>query len=183
MPSVRERVAAINRNHGGNIRVALPLAAPMPPPPPHFVMHQGPPPPPAPAPQNARQNNELIRDLRDQMREQREEHRVALHNLERRLVALSRHIAGCPPQQNHCTFEFAFVCPISYEIMRDPVICSDGHTYERENITQWLHNHNTSPLTNQRLANKDLIPNHALRGIIKAYYSENDTVKKSGCDV
>ena len=28
-----------------------------------------------------------------------------------------------------------FLCPISREIMQDPVIAADGHTYEREMIS------------------------------------------------
>ena len=29
-------------------------------------------------------------------------------------------------------------CPISLEVMRDPVIAADGHSYERASIEQWL---------------------------------------------
>ena len=36
-----------------------------------------------------------------------------------------------------------FICPISLEIMKDPVIMSDGQTYDRESITKALKN---SPL-------------------------------------
>eukprot|EP00567_Pseudictyota_dubia_P017663 CAMPEP_0197460846 /NCGR_PEP_ID=MMETSP1175-20131217/54991_1 /TAXON_ID=1003142 /ORGANISM="Triceratium dubium, Strain CCMP147" /LENGTH=172 /DNA_ID=CAMNT_0042996017 /DNA_START=34 /DNA_END=548 /DNA_ORIENTATION=+ len=32
----------------------------------------------------------------------------------------------------------AFLCPITREIMTDPVICADGHTYERHAIDMWL---------------------------------------------
>ncbi|EKX45487.1 hypothetical protein GUITHDRAFT_53147, partial [Guillardia theta CCMP2712] len=42
-----------------------------------------------------------------------------------------------------------FLCPISMEVMKDPVIAMDGHSYERQNIERWLEDHNTSPLTNQ----------------------------------
>lgn len=59
-----------------------------------------------------------------------------------------------------------FRCPITREIMEDPVICSDGHTYDRQAITRWLSSHGTSPKTNQRLANREVIPNHTLRALI-----------------
>lgn len=62
-----------------------------------------------------------------------------------------------------------FVCPISLEIMVDPVICSDGITYERREIRQWLQNHNTSPKTNEELINKLLIPNYALKAGIDKF--------------
>lgn len=57
-------------------------------------------------------------------------------------------------------------CPITQELMKDPVMTSDGHTYERAAITQWLENHETSPLTNERLANNELIPNIPLKNVI-----------------
>jgi hypothetical protein len=42
-----------------------------------------------------------------------------------------------------------FVCPITMEVMRDPVIAADGHTYEREAIENWLRRgHRTSPQIN-----------------------------------
>ena len=41
----------------------------------------------------------------------------------------------------------ALCCPISMEIMRDPVICADGHTYERAEIESWFANNRTSPKT------------------------------------
>ena len=39
----------------------------------------------------------------------------------------------------------ALCCPISMEIMRDPVIAADGHTYERAEIESWFANNRTSP--------------------------------------
>lgn len=66
-----------------------------------------------------------------------------------------------------------FICPISLEIMQDPVICSDGNTYEREEIARWFINHDTSPKTNLPLANKNLIPNHAIKaGILKHHSTQ-----------
>lgn len=58
------------------------------------------------------------------------------------------------------------ICPISLEPMIDPVICSDGTTYERSYIEQWLEDHDTSPKTNQRLDNKKLIPNYSLKSCL-----------------
>ena len=51
------------------------------------------------------------------------------------------------------------ICPISHEIMLDPVIAADGTTYERQQIERWLHDHDTSPLTGLPLAHKELLPN------------------------
>lgn len=58
------------------------------------------------------------------------------------------------------------LCPITRELLRDPVVCADGHTYEREAIETWLQSSDTSPLTNCVLPHRDLVRNHALRGTI-----------------
>eukprot|EP00466_Bigelowiella_natans_P005739 jgi/Bigna1/45697/e_gw1.142.3.1 len=60
-------------------------------------------------------------------------------------------------------------CPITREVMKDPVVCSDGHTYERSAIQRWLQRNSTSPRTNLPLASNALIPNHSLRSIIHEY--------------
>ena len=44
----------------------------------------------------------------------------------------------------------AFMCPITSELMADPVSTADGFSYEREAITTWLEEHSTSPLTNEQ---------------------------------
>lgn len=60
-----------------------------------------------------------------------------------------------------------FICPITRDIMSDPVITVDGHSYQREAIQQWLSEHNTSPKTGLRLGTTRLFPNHALRSRIE----------------
>lgn len=67
------------------------------------------------------------------------------------------------------TVPHEFLCPISYEIMIDPVICADGHTYERLHIERWLKQSHLSPKTNERLNVTTLIPNYALRNVIQEY--------------
>jgi len=62
------------------------------------------------------------------------------------------------------------ICPISNDLMKDPVICADGHTYEREAIQKWIRRKASSPMTNQRLQEPvQLIPNHALRSLISNF--------------
>lgn len=51
--------------------------------------------------------------------------------------------------------------------MTDPVICADGHTYERVAIEQWFQQRSTSPLTNQELCSLELVPNYALKHVIE----------------
>uniref|UniRef100_A0A7S2DZP0 U-box domain-containing protein n=1 Tax=Helicotheca tamesis TaxID=374047 RepID=A0A7S2DZP0_9STRA len=71
-----------------------------------------------------------------------------------------------------------FLCPITRELMEDPVICADGHTYERYAIEMWLRTNSRSPKTNQPLSSTQLIPNHALRNTIEAMTESMDAVKK-----
>jgi hypothetical protein len=72
----------------------------------------------------------------------------------------------------------AFACPITREIMDDPVICSDGHTYERVAIEQWLRSNSRSPKTNQHLSSRVLIPNYAMRQAIESMSESLSCVKK-----
>ena len=62
-----------------------------------------------------------------------------------------------------------YICPITAEIMTDPVSTSDGFTYEREAITEWLRTKDTSPVTGTTLESKTLIPNLSLRSMIRSF--------------
>jgi uncharacterized protein YegL len=62
-----------------------------------------------------------------------------------------------------------YICPISMDLMTDPVIGNDGHTYERAAITEWLTNHHASPMTRQPMSIANLQPNFALRGAIERW--------------
>ncbi|RWW21287.1 hypothetical protein GW17_00014577 [Ensete ventricosum] len=56
------------------------------------------------------------------------------------------------------------------ELMRDPQIAADGFTYEGEAIKGWLSSgKETSPMTNLRLSDCELVPNHALRSAIQGW--------------
>jgi hypothetical protein len=59
-----------------------------------------------------------------------------------------------------------YICPITMDIFKDPVIATDGHTYDRSAIETWFKNNSTSPKTGLRLASKLLIPNFTLRALI-----------------
>jgi hypothetical protein len=43
------------------------------------------------------------------------------------------------------------ICPISYSLMYDPVIASDGHNYERKYIESWIKTNPQSPITRQKI--------------------------------
>lgn len=68
-----------------------------------------------------------------------------------------------------------FLCPISMQLMRDPVTVSTGITYDRESIERWLFSckHDTCPVTKQVLTGIDLTPNHTLRRLIQSWCTLN----------
>ncbi|KAK1389711.1 RING-type E3 ubiquitin transferase [Heracleum sosnowskyi] len=68
-----------------------------------------------------------------------------------------------------------FLCPISLEIMKDPVILSTGITYDRMSIEKWIFSrkNNTCPVTKQLLTDAELTPNHTLRRLIQAWCTLN----------
>ncbi|MQL41471.1 U-box domain-containing protein, partial [Escherichia coli] len=67
-----------------------------------------------------------------------------------------------------------FHCPVSLELMNDPVTLPTGITYDRESIEKWIEAGNkTCPVTNQVLTSFDMIPNHSLRIMIQDWCVEN----------
>lgn len=68
------------------------------------------------------------------------------------------------------------MCPISHDVMEDPVFTTDGHTYERTAIDNWLRLHSTSPITGLALASKSLRPNFALRVAVQQYKELSETI-------
>ncbi|CAG7899106.1 hypothetical protein BRARA_H01951 [Brassica rapa] len=60
-----------------------------------------------------------------------------------------------------------FVCPISLDLMSDPVIISTGQTYDRTSIARWIEEgHCTCPKTGQMLMDSRIVPNRALKNLI-----------------
>ncbi|XP_043701590.1 U-box domain-containing protein 4-like isoform X2 [Telopea speciosissima] len=70
-----------------------------------------------------------------------------------------------------------FCCPLSLELMTDPVIVASGQTYERAFIRKWLDLGLTvCPKTHQTLAHTNLIPNYTVKALI-ANWCESNNVK------
>ena len=65
------------------------------------------------------------------------------------------------------------LCPISHEVMQDPVLAADGHAYERAHIEEWLARQHTSPLTGEPLPSTQLLPCHALRKMAAAFHAQS----------
>jgi hypothetical protein len=81
-------------------------------------------------------------------------------------------MSGDDPQQ--CPE--SFYCPITGEVMEEPVIDNDGISYEKKAIITWLQKSQVSPMTRNPLKITDLKPNRALKGSIDAL--KNETVQR-----
>ncbi|KAL9658441.1 hypothetical protein ABK040_005985 [Willaertia magna] len=65
-----------------------------------------------------------------------------------------------------------YKCPISHQLMINPVIIETGQTFDKFSIEHWLKNYQTCPTTGIKLKTKNLIPNYTLKSTI------NKKVKK-----
>ena len=57
-------------------------------------------------------------------------------------------------------------CPITQSPFKDPVVASDGHTYEREAIVAWMNKALTSPMTREEIS-PVLFPNLKMKQVLQ----------------
>lgn len=73
-------------------------------------------------------------------------------------------------------------CPITHEWMTEPVVVSDGYTYEKSAILRWMmeNPHSRSPMTNEYLDPDILLPNRCLSDVMERmiHQKEKETIKK-----
>jgi hypothetical protein len=69
--------------------------------------------------------------------------------------------------------EKIITCPMTSQIYFNPVMTSDGHTYEKNAIVKWLFRHNTSPMTNIMLENNTLTKNIIVRQYVDEFINSN----------
>ena len=55
-----------------------------------------------------------------------------------------------------------YLCPITHEIMKDPVVCADGYTYSKAALVEHLASSETSPITQEQLTHRELCPNRVM---------------------
>ncbi|CAK7349254.1 unnamed protein product [Dovyalis caffra] len=88
-------------------------------------------------------------------------------------------------EDNICPAEFR--CPISMELMKDPVTICTGVTYDRKNIEKWFfaYKKKICPATMQSIHSFDVTPNHTLNRLIldwqlsKQYNQQHDSYSPS----
>ena len=64
----------------------------------------------------------------------------------------------------------SITCPITGDIMTDPVQGNDGHTYERSAILEWLRRNPISPQTREPMSERDLKVNASIRFLCDKYH-------------
>ncbi|KAE8653734.1 U-box domain-containing protein 7 [Hibiscus syriacus] len=65
-------------------------------------------------------------------------------------------------------------CPISLQLMHDPVIIASGQTYERICIEKWFSDgHDTCPKTQQEIPHLFLTPNYSVKGLVASWCEQN----------
>ena len=62
-----------------------------------------------------------------------------------------------------------YLCPILMILMEDPVVGSDGRSYERSAIEEALKRDPRSPLSREPMKASSLRPNYALKSLIERY--------------
>jgi len=84
--------------------------------------------------------------------------------------------AMAPPSAPPAEVPSYFLCPISLQLMRDPVTLPTGISYDRAAISRWLasaaasSSSRTCPVTRQPLEPElQLTPNHTLRRLIGSW--------------
>jgi U-box domain len=74
-----------------------------------------------------------------------------------------------------------FICPLTLEIMSDPVMNRAGQTYERAAIVEWLKQDiATCPMTRRPIMISDFVANHRLRKQIQDWIREQGEMQKDG---
>jgi hypothetical protein len=82
--------------------------------------------------------------------------------------------ARCNVETLSCLNPHDFRCPISLELMTDPVTVSTGQTYDRSSIEKWLRAGNMlCPKTGEKLIRAELVPNSTLRKLIQQFCVNN----------
>lgn len=96
---------------------------------------------------------------------------LSLEDREKKYL-IKRKSLGMQPLEPLMTFN----CPITKEVMVDPVETPSGYTFERSSIEKWLADNPTCPLTSTPLNSSMLRPNKTLRQSIEEWQERNTMI-------
>lgn len=110
-----------------------------------------------------------LEELSPQMKQSREQHEKAKNKPKQTTVQKNDKIEQQIISSAGANVLDCFTCPLTREVFHDPVMLSDGFTYEREAIQKWLDLGNRrSPMTNMELTDLKLTPNNIIKQAIEA---------------
>ena len=62
-----------------------------------------------------------------------------------------------------------FICPLTLDVMINPVRTATGHVYEHDEIKRWLRTNTRDPITNLELPTRRVTADELLRAAIEAW--------------
>ena len=77
------------------------------------------------------------------------------------------------PPQNATTPPANYICPLTLQIMDEPVIDTCGHCFERTAVIEWLEYHEMCPISRKPLHLQELIPSDDLKTRIQKWRADH----------
>lgn len=77
-------------------------------------------------------------------------------------------------QDSYYPLSEGFHCPITFNLIFDPVIDPEGNTYERVAAENWISVNGNSPVTRSTLTVEELYPNHVIRRLLEEEKNKSD---------
>ncbi len=91
------------------------------------------------------------------------------------LTILPKAFGGAKDKEEASQIPDEYTCPITHQLMYDPVIAADGETYEREAIERHLQSSDRSPMHGDALTHTMLTTNRALKRTIESFRNKNES--------
>jgi hypothetical protein len=125
----------------------------------------------------------LVKTIKDV----KEENRIEQENLEKEKLMRSQitqekideKLQVKLPTLDDNSIPESFICPITQNIMSDPVVTPYGISYEKSAIEDWLNKNNNDPIAQKPLKKEDLVRNYALKGIIEDFIKKKENENKN----
>ena len=113
---------------------------------------------------NKQELKEMMKAL--QTRQKQIQTRQRQLQTERQRLQRQKNAPSDPPEE--------FLCPITYEVMKDPVMSNEGISFERSAIERWLRSSNRCPVSRLPLRRSDLRNNIALKNLIADWNTKQE---------
>ena len=116
----------------------------------------------------------LLQEVQVHLQTVEQQHLVEIRNVRAQVASFNGQIRFPPPLDvvSHDAEEEApqwATCPISFDLMTEPVITPSGVTYDRQSLLRWINLHNQDPNTRQPITVQHVYPNLALRDQIESW--------------